>query len=90
VANPRPDVNRQWISIWGANHFGNTTGPSSGYSSSVHLLTRLQPGNVTPDQLVLDIHDHPGRTELDLGVDLRRLQVTPAAARPARRKSQPR
>ena len=29
VANAHPDVFRQWVSIWGTNHFRNATGPTS-------------------------------------------------------------
>ena len=52
---------------------------------SVRLRDRLRPGNVTPGELALDPDVHTGRSTLDLGVDMRRLQVhagrgTPRAA----------
>jgi serine/threonine-protein kinase len=86
--NAHPDVYRQWISVWGGNHFRNATGPTARASRTVRLQGQLKAGNVTPGELALDPNDHPGRSELDLGVDLRRLQVTPGAERPsgARRK----
>jgi serine/threonine-protein kinase len=82
VPETHPDVFRHWISIWGSNHFRTTSGPTARYSSTVRLQSRLKPGNVTPGELALDSKYHPGRSELDLGVDLRRLQVTPGAERP--------
>jgi serine/threonine-protein kinase len=82
VPNPHPDVYRNWISIWGSNHFRTASGPSARYPYTVKLQSRLKPGNVTPGELVLEPNDHPGRSELDLGVDLPRLQVNPGAARP--------
>jgi serine/threonine-protein kinase len=89
--NSHPDVFRNWISMWVGNHFRNASGPSAKFPYTVRLQTRLKPGNVTPGELALDPKDHPGRAELDLGVDLRRLQVTPGAERPTgapRRKGQ--
>jgi serine/threonine-protein kinase len=80
--NTHPDVFRNWISIWGPNHFRNATGPTARAPSTVRLRARLKAGNVTPGELELDPNEHPGRTELDLGVDLRRLQVTPGPERP--------
>jgi eukaryotic-like serine/threonine-protein kinase len=77
VMNPHPDVHRQWVSIWGANHFRSITGPPRSSGGSVKLHDRLRPGDVTPGELALEQGGHSGR----IGVDMRRLQVTPGAPR---------
>src|SRR5262249_60472421 len=58
-------------------HFRNPSGPTPRATRSVQLLEPLRAGNVSPGELALDPNFHPNRTELDLGVDLRRLQVAP-------------
>jgi hypothetical protein len=91
VSNARADVFRNWTGMWVGNHFRIVSGPTAKYASTVRLQSRLRPGNVTPGELSLDPNEHPGRAELDLGVDLRRLQVTPGAEHPTvapRRKGQ--
>ncbi len=82
VQNAHPDVFRQWVSFWGANHFRL---PGGRAGAAVHFRTRPRLGNVTPGELALDPDDHPGRTELDVGADLNRLQVTPGGREPAER-----
>jgi serine/threonine-protein kinase len=82
VPNAHPDVFRHWVGIWGTNHFRNATGPTSRVTGSVKLLNKLRAGNVSPGELALDPNDHPGRAELEIGVDLKRLQVTPGSDNP--------
>jgi serine/threonine-protein kinase len=80
VQNAHPDVFRHWVSMWGGNHFRL---PGGRVPSVVKLQNRPRAGNVTPGDLALDPDDHPGRTELNVGADLNRLQVTPGAESPA-------
>jgi hypothetical protein len=56
----------------------NVSGPKrSGGSvtASVRFYDRLRSGGVAPGDLALDPNYHPGRAKVDLGADLRRLQV---------------
>ena len=88
TGNPYPDVYRQWFNFWGANHFRHSTGPSRGTKASVALNDRLKSQtatvNVSAGDLALDRDFHPGRTELDVGADVRILQVSPSKT-PSRR-----
>jgi serine/threonine-protein kinase len=84
--NAHPDFYRHWTSFWGTNHFRNVSGSGKG-GGSVILKdgAKLTPGNVSPGELALDPDKHPGRpAPLELGVDLRRLQVQPGPDRPVR------
>ncbi|SIO64887.1 serine/threonine protein kinase [Singulisphaera sp. GP187] len=76
----RPDVHRQWVNLWGANHIRNATGPlwpkgSVLSTQSVRFYDRLQSRNVSPADLELDPTHHPGRPRLNVGADLLRLQI---------------
>ncbi|WP_406696535.1 protein kinase [Singulisphaera sp. Ch08] len=76
----RPDVHRQWVKLWGENHIRKVTGPlwpkgSVLPTQSVRFHERLQSGNVAPADLELDSKYHPGRTRLNVGADLVRMQV---------------
>ena len=82
VQNAHPDLFRHWVSMWGSNHFRGATGPGRN-AGSVKFISPLRAGNVTPGELALDPDDHPTRTELDIGADLKRLQVTPGADNPS-------
>jgi serine/threonine-protein kinase len=82
--NAFPDVRRQWVNLWGANHFRNVTGPSRASAASVRPVARFRPGRVEVADLKLDPDYHPGRSSLSIGADLRRLPAPPAAPRPER------
>lgn len=80
AANRRPDVQRQWVELWGEVHMHSTTGPiwsrgSSLSTPSVRFHDRLPSGRVSPADLELDPNYHPGRTRLSVGANLARLQV---------------
>jgi serine/threonine protein kinase len=79
--NAFPDVRRQWVSLWGANHFGSVTRPTVTGTSSVHTLSRLRPGRIDVADLALDPDHHPGRSTLSIGADLSRLPTTAPAPR---------
>jgi serine/threonine-protein kinase len=81
TTNPFPDVRRQWMNLWGPNHFGSVTRPSITGTSSVHTLSRLRPGRIDVADLKLDPDYHPGRSTLAVGADLSRLPVPPPTAR---------
>jgi eukaryotic-like serine/threonine-protein kinase len=75
--NPFPDVRRQWVNLWGSNHFRAVTGPNRTNSTSVKLTAKLRSGHVEVLDLKLDPEHHPGRTTLSIGADLRRLPIPP-------------
>jgi serine/threonine-protein kinase len=83
-ANAFPDVRRQWVSLWGANHFRSVTGPSRSSGWSVRTISRLRPGHTEAADLKLDPDNHPGRSTLAIGADLSRLPAPPLAARAER------
>jgi serine/threonine-protein kinase len=73
--NPRPDLRRQWLEIWGVNHFRNPTGPGTGKlgaPSSVRFAEKLRPGEVAPRDLVLEFRD---RRTAELGADPKVLKL---------------
>jgi serine/threonine-protein kinase len=77
--NSRSDLQHQWVDLWGPNHIRRATGHGKGSTTpSVRFLERLRPGDVAPDDLVLD--PNPAhlrdRKTLDLGADPRRLGLT--------------
>ncbi len=80
-ANAFPDVRRQWMGLWGPNHFGSVTRSSITGTSSVRTLSRLKPGRVDVADLKLDPDVHPGRSTLAIGVDVSRLPAPPPTAR---------
>jgi eukaryotic-like serine/threonine-protein kinase len=84
--DPFPDVCRQWVNLWGSNHFRAVTGPNRTNSSSVKLTAKLRPGDVELLDLKLDPDHHPGRTTLSIGADLRRLPIPPLAPRGERKR----
>ncbi len=83
VTRQWPDFRRLWTDFWGPEHVRNSTGPTGPSSSpAVRLVARPRPGEVLPDELVLDATHHPGRTTLDVGADPKRLGIGgPKAAR---------
>jgi eukaryotic-like serine/threonine-protein kinase len=78
----RPDVIRQWIELWGANHIRSVTGPRSPHFTITArpIVQRLRPGHVEAEDLFLDPTFPPDSPPpRDLGVDLRALGLTPPA-----------
>ncbi|MDR3633474.1 MAG: protein kinase [Isosphaeraceae bacterium] len=81
--NPRPDLRRQWLELWGMNHFRNPLGPGkAGAAQSVRFAEKLKPGEVTPRDLVLESRD---RRTLDLGADAKVLKLAVPTGRPGRK-----
>jgi hypothetical protein len=74
-------VYRQWTNFWGSNHFRNSTGPTRTTKATVALVEKLKANtttaNVAPGDLALDPDFHPGRGSLQLGAEVRVLQVSP-------------
>jgi len=86
VGNQFPDVGRNWIYFWGTNHFRNSSGPNKSTKATVAFPEKLKAiattANVVPGDLALDPDVHAGRQTLDLGADVRILQVPPTRKRP--------
>ncbi len=83
------DLNTQWIAIWGKSHVSRLTGPrgAGGSSPSARLSERLHPGQVAPEDLILDAATHPGRAKLTVGADLVRQGFAQKTARGGRRRN---
>jgi serine/threonine-protein kinase len=77
LPNPRPDVRREWVELWGLNHMTRITGPAlNGPKVAVRFVgDQLRSGKVAPADLALNPTYHPGRSYLDVGADLRRIGV---------------
>jgi serine/threonine-protein kinase len=78
-ASLRPNLQRQWIGLWGKRHIRNTSGTSlTGAAAavpSVRFYSRIPADGAAPADLELDPSYHPGRPRLSLGADLARLKV---------------
>ncbi len=85
------DVHRQWVELWGSGHVHSVTGSTRNGSNtnfSTRFYERLRSNGVAPGDLALDTSYHPGRTRLDVGADLSRLQIL--VKRPQRGVQRPR
>ena len=75
ASNPRPDLRRQWLDLWGASHFRNPIGPGigkPGAPASVRFAERLKPGDIEPRDLVLESRE---RRPLEVGADAKVLKL---------------
>ncbi len=84
---PRADYRPQWERLWGRSHVVEVAGPTAGRREPAARFAddRLAPGRIAPANLVLAT---PTRTvPPEIGADLRRLGLAPAADdRPAGRR----
>lgn len=83
--NLRPDLRRQWIELWGQNHFRSVVGPGTGKVGappSVRFADKLKPGEVTPRDLVLESRD---RRSPEHGADANVLKLTVPTPRGGRK-----
>ncbi len=74
----RPDVQRQWVDLWGPTHVKDASGPRpGGPGPAARLLrSRLKLGNVEPGDLALDPDYPPGRKALQVGADLGKMGLS--------------
>ncbi|WP_422926939.1 protein kinase domain-containing protein [Singulisphaera sp. PoT] len=78
ATNRFADVQSQWVDLWGATHMHSVTGATRNGTTtnfSTRLYNRIHATNVAPGDLALDSSFHPGRSRLDVGSDLSRLQI---------------
>lgn len=75
AATPLPDVQRQWVDLWEANHIQRALGPGGRGGNSYRFLNDLRAGYVSPAELILDPSYHRDRKSLDLGADPKRLGI---------------
>jgi eukaryotic-like serine/threonine-protein kinase len=83
------DVRIQWTHFWGPSHIREVTGPRGpGSVAGVRLWERLRPGQVEPEDLVLEPGYHPDRSaQATVGADLSRQGITYQAGRRGRRRN---
>ena len=82
--NLRPNVHRQWVGLWGARHVQKVSGPGPGRvgnTPSTHFVEKLRPGNVAPENLVLDPTVSRERRTQNIGASPAQLGVPAPALR---------
>lgn len=81
AANPRPDVLRQWVDLWGRNHVANASGPGlNGVKPRVRtVISRIHLGGVRPDDLALEpSRAADAKKPINVGADFRMLGLNPS------------
>ena len=82
-ANTRPDVQHQWVDLWGRNHVSNASGPGlNGVKPRVRaVIGRIHLGGVRPGDFALEnVRAADAKKPVSVGADFGALGINPSTS----------